>query len=311
MNFSRILITVALGLAVAACGGSPSEPNREASKILPTIGSSGGALSNVQAKKLFGAKSNGSPQAPAPFGSYAKGCVAGAHQLAETGPTWQAMRLSRNRNWAHPEMIDFVKKLSAKAAQQPGWEGIYIGDISQPRGGPMLTGHASHQMGLDADIWMLPPKSLKLSRAEREKISSISMRRSNGAYVNSSWTRQHHEVMKAAASDPRVARIFVFPGAKVQMCADEKGDRSWLRKVRPWYGHHYHFHVRLSCPKGAAGCVNQAPPPPGDGCADAIQWQSNILNPPPPDPNPPKRTAKRELVLADLPAQCQSVLEAN
>ncbi|MBW4962663.1 penicillin-insensitive murein endopeptidase [Sulfitobacter sp. CW3] len=311
MIVSRFLAGITLALAITACSGTPSQPNRQASQILPTIGSSGGALSNVEAKKLFGAKSGGSRQSPAAFGSYAKGCVAGAQQLPETGPTWQAMRLSRNRNWAHPETIDFVKKLSAKAAQQPGWNGIYVGDMSQPRGGPMLTGHASHQMGLDADIWMLPPQSLNLSRAEREEISSISMRRAKGAYVNSSWTRQHHEVLKAAASDPRVARIFVFPGAKVQMCADEKGDRSWLRKIRPWYGHHYHFHVRLSCPNGARGCVDQAPPPAGDGCADARQWQANILNPPPPNPNPPKRKPKRELVLADLPAQCQSVLEAN
>jgi penicillin-insensitive murein DD-endopeptidase len=311
MTFSRFLVGITLLLAMTACSGPSSKPNPRASQILPTIGSSGGALSNVQAKKLFGAKSGGSRQSPAAFGSYAKGCVAGAQQLPETGPTWQAMRLSRNRNWAHPEMIDFVKNLSVKAARQPGWNGIYVGDMSQPRGGPMLSGHASHQMGLDADIWMLPAQSLNLSRAEREKISSVSMRRAKGAYVNSSWTRQHHEVLKAAASDPRVARIFVFPGAKVQMCADEKGDRSWLRKIRPWYGHHYHFHVRLSCPQGARGCVDQAPPPAGDGCADARQWQENILNPPPPNPNPPKRKPKRALILADLPAQCQSVLEAN
>ncbi|WP_037228053.1 penicillin-insensitive murein endopeptidase [Roseobacter sp. GAI101] len=311
MILSRLLACAALSLSLAACGGSATKPNPEASKILPTIGSSGGALSNVQAKKLFGAKSAPSAQTAFPYGSYAKGCVAGAQELSETGPTWQAMRLSRNRNWAHPEMIDFIKTLSAKAARQPGWQGIYVGDISQPRGGPMLSGHASHQMGLDADIWMLPPKTLGLSRAQRESISSISMRRSSGAYVNSSWTRQHHEILKAAASDPRVARIFVFPGAKVQMCNDEKGDRSWLNKIRPWYGHHYHFHVRLSCPKGARGCVNQAPPPAGDGCADARQWQANILNPPPPNPNAPKPKPKRELVLADLPAQCQSVLEAN
>ncbi len=262
MILSRALASAILALALAACGGGPSNPDPQASKILPTIGSSGGALGKMQAKKLFGAKSGPSAQQPAPYGSYAKGCVAGAMQLPESGPTWQAMRLSRNRNWAHPEMVDFIRTLSAKAAAQPGWEGLYIGDISQPRGGPMLTGHASHQMGLDADVWMLPPKSLKLSQAERESLSSISMRRAKGAYVNSSWTRQHHEILKAAASDPRVARIFVFPGAKVQMCADEKGDRSWLRKIRPWYGHHYHFHVRLSCPEGARGCVNQAPPTP-------------------------------------------------
>ena len=158
MILTRFLTCSALALTLAACGGSPSKPNAEASKILPTIGSSGGARSNIQAKKLFGAKADGSRQSSAAYGSYSKGCVAGAQQLAETGPTWQAMRLSRNRNWGHPEMIDYIKTLSAKAAQQPGWEGLYVGDISQPRGGPMLTGHASHQMGLDADFWMLPPK---------------------------------------------------------------------------------------------------------------------------------------------------------
>lgn len=314
MTLLRTLTSVALAFVLASCGGDRTETDISGEKVaLPTIGSSGGALSSVEAKRLFGAKNFASAQTPAAYGSYSKGCLAGAEQLPETGPTWQAMRLSRNRNWAHPEMVDVVKQLSRKAAQQPGWAGIYVGDMSQSRGGPMLTGHASHQIGLDADIWMLPPKSLNLSRAQRENISSISMRRSSGAYVNSSWTPAHHEVVKAAAQDPRTARIFVFPGAKVQMCADEKGDRSYLRKIRPWYGHHYHFHVRIACPKGARGCVDQAPPPPGDGCADARQWQANILNPPKADPNAPKTTPKpkRELLLADLPAQCNAVLNAN
>ncbi|NCQ36423.1 penicillin-insensitive murein endopeptidase, partial [bacterium] len=124
--------------------------------------------------------------------------------------------------------------LSGQAAQLPGWNGLYVGDISQPRGGPMLTGHASHQIGLDADIWLLPATRLNLSVAEREAISSSSMQRAGGAYVNDKWTRQHHDLVKAAASDPNVARIFIFPGAKVQMCRDETGDRAWLNKVRPW-----------------------------------------------------------------------------
>ncbi len=312
MILPRFLICAALALVLGSCGGRTETDISGNEVVLPTIGSSGGALSNVMAKRLFGAKTGPSAQPPAAYGSYAKGCLAGAQQLPETGPTWQAMRLSRNRNWAHPETVDMIEKLSAFAATQPGWAGLYVGDMSQARGGPMLTGHASHQIGLDADIWMLPPKSLNLSRAQRESISSISLRKSDGAYVNSSWTRAHHEIIKAAAKDPRVERIFVFPGAKVQMCDDEKGDRSYLRKIRPWYGHHYHFHVRLSCPRGARGCVNQAATPAGDGCADARQWQANILNPPktkPRDPNAPPPKAKRELVLADLPAQCKAVLE--
>jgi penicillin-insensitive murein endopeptidase len=291
-----------LTLALAACGSAPREARAPA---LDPV------LSTKEAKQLFGVMPDAADTRPAPIGSYAKGCLAGAERLPETGPTWQAMRLSRNRNWGHPELIDYLQDLSRKAAAQPGWNGLYIGDLSQPRGGPMLTGHRSHQIGLDADIWMRPANDLSLSRQARENISSISLRRANGAYTNGNWTRQHHEIMKAAASDPRVARIFVFPGAKVRMCNDETGDRAWLRKIRPWYGHHYHFHVRLACPRGAQGCENQAPPPPGDGCADAQAWVNTILNPPPPDPDAPPPKPRRELTMADLPRQCAAVLAAD
>lgn len=271
-------------------------------------------LAEPEARTLFGAKKVGTSHKSISFGGYSKGCLAGAVQLPETGPTWQAMRLSRNRNWAHSETIDFVQKLSQKAAKEPGWNGLYIGDISQPRGGPMKSGHRSHQLGLDADIWMLPATNLKLSRNARENVSSISMRKNKGAFVNDSWTQAHHNILKAAAKDKRVARIFVFPGAKVQMCKDEKGNRDWLRKIRPWYGHHYHFHVRLACPKGIKGCENQAPPPAGDGCADAQKWVDDILNPPKPkprDPNAPPPKKRRELVLSDLPSQCAQVLSSQ
>ncbi len=260
------------------------------------------------AKTLFGAERQASAQAAEPVGSYAKGCLAGAVQLAESGRTWQAMRLSRNRNWGHPETIRFIERLSAFAATQPGWKGLYVGDISQPRGGPMLTGHRSHQIGLDVDIWMLPADDLTLSVRDREEISSISLRRDGGAYVNDRWTRAHHEILKAAAKDGSVARIFVFPGAKVQMCNDEGVDRTWLRKIRPWWGHHYHFHVRLNCPQGASDCVEQAPPPPGDGCEAAESWVHDILNPPPPDPDAPTPRPRPEITMADLPRLCAHIL---
>ncbi len=273
---------------------------------LGAFGQAGHAQS--PAKVLFGHQSGASRQSPAALGSYAKGCIAGAQALPGTGSTWQAMRLSRNRNWGHPELIDFIQDLSRKAARIRGWNGIYVGDMSQPRGGPMLTGHRSHQIGLDADIWLRPGKNLRMTQAQREKFSAISMRRAKGAYTNSNWTRAQHELVKAAAQDKRVERIFIFPGAKVKMCNDEKGDRSWLRKVRPWWGHYYHFHVRLKCPEGSRGCVDQAPPPPGDGCAAAQKWVDDILNPPPPDPNRKPSKKRRDLVLTDLPKQCRNVL---
>ena len=232
------------------------------------------------ASQKFGAQTTASTHSAEAYGQYSRGCLAGAVELPETGLTWQAMRLSRNRNWGHPQAITFIQDLSEIVSTLTEWEGLYVGDISQPKGGPMLPSHRSHQIGLDIDFWFLPATSLKLSVEERETISSISLRKANVAFVNDNWSWSHHQILRAAAKDVRVDRIFIFPGAKVQMCKDETDNRAWLKKIRPWWGHHYHFHVRLSCPLSSKSCVNQAPPPPGDGCADAQLWVDDILNPP-------------------------------
>ncbi|MHA3976285.1 penicillin-insensitive murein endopeptidase [Halovulum sp. GXIMD14794] len=265
------------------------------------------APAQTPAKQLFGAKSTPSAHAPSSFGSYSKGCIAGAVELPETGPTWQAMRLSRNRNWGHPNSIAFIQRLSI-AAQRSGWNGLYIGDISQPRGGPMLSGHASHQLGLDIDIWMKPAMDLRLSRSQRENISSVSVRSADQRNVNGNWTAAHHRILRAAASDPAVARIFVTAPVKLKMCADERGDRAYLRKIRPWWGHHYHFHVRLNCPGSDRACIEQDPIPAGDGCEEAIWWVTDALKPAKPDPNAPPPKPKRPITMADLPQQCATVL---
>ncbi len=304
---------LALLLAVAGCRSDVpvAAASVAAATLLPAAVSTQNAGDSRVAKFLFSAIERGSAQASEAIGFYSRGCQAGAVALPETGATWQAMRLSRNRNWGQPILVDFIQDLSRFAATQPGWSGLYVGDMSQPRGGPMLTGHASHQTGLDADIWMLPPTRLDLSCQEREDLSSVSLRRAEGAYVNSAWTPANEAIIRAAASDPRVERIFVFPGAKVAMCDNATGDTSWLRQVRPWYGHYSHFHVRLRCPAGATNCEPQDPPPAGDGCEDARQWQRNILNPPPPDPDfvaPPPRP---EITMARLPGLCTSVLNSD
>ena len=304
----RVLSAIAATTFLATCGASADRDISGAQIKRPTLTQ---AERTTLAKVQFGAAKTPAAMTPQAIGGYAKGCLAGAEALAETGPTWQAMRLSRGRNWAHPNTIDYVQKLSRFAATQPGWEGLYIGDMAQPRGGPMLTGHRSHQTGLGIDVWMLPPERLNLTASERENISSISTRRARGAYTNDNWTPAHMNILRAAAKDDRTARIFVFPGAKVAMCDAETGDKSWLNKIRPWSGHHYHFHVRLNCPKGDTACVSQPAPPKGDGCDDARKWVRDILDPPPPDPNAPPPQKRRELTLNDLPAQCTAVLRAD
>jgi penicillin-insensitive murein endopeptidase len=278
------------------------------------------AAAEPKANQLFGAKRDASFHQPEAIGSYSKGCGAGFVQLPESGPTWQAMRLSRNRNWGHPEAIDFVRDLG-RFATRVGWRGLYVGDISQPRGGPMTSGHQSHQIGLDIDIWMRPATRLDLTRAERERISSINVRSADQTRVNANWTRAHHEILKAAASDPRVDRIFVTAPVKIEMCRTaSRSDRAWLQKIRPLYGHNYHFHVRLKCPDGARFCQPQRPTVAqlsngGDGCDDSLTWWvTDYLNPPkvrkPAEPAPRKRGA-RDYTMADLPQLCQQVLASR
>lgn len=275
------------------------------------------------ANKLFGAKDAPSRQDSMPVGSYARGCAAGLQQLPETGPTWQAMRLSRNRNYGQPVMIGFLQDLSA-AATQVGWPGLYIGDISQPRGGPMVSGHASHQIGLDADIWWLRPQSLNLSRKERENISSIPVRSADQKSVTEAWTPDRRALLKAAASDPRVDRIFVAAAVKIEICKTATAkDKKWLQKIRPVAGHDTHFHVRLKCPKGARLCETQTPTVSelskgGDGCDDTLMWwvSDDYLHPKPSkkkkpkEDDAPRKKGPREYTMADLPKQCKDVLSS-
>lgn len=274
-----------------------------------------GALASAQAadqpaKELFGAKRQPAALEARAIGTYARGCLAGAMALPVNGPSWQVMRLSRNRNWGHPDLIAFLERLAA-TAPRVGWNGLLVGDLAQPRGGPMLTGHASHQIGLDADIWLTPMPSRELTRQERETLSATSMLAEGGKARTvdpAIWTRRHAAIIRAAAKDPAVDRIFVNPGIKKALCDGAGSDRSWLRVVRPWYGHDYHFHVRLGCPRGAAGCKDQSAPPPGDGCGKDLAWW--LGDGPYRKPDKPVKPG-RPLTLKDLPPACSQVLVSD
>lgn len=270
------------------------------------------------ANKLFGAKETPSQQDSMPVGSYARGCAAGSVELPDSGPTWQAMRLSRGRNFGQPMMVQYLMDLSAQAAAIGWGQGLYIGDIGQPRGGPMTSGHASHQIGLDADIWWLAPQRLNLSVEERENLSSIPMRSADQRSVTESWGPKAQALLQLAASDPRVDRIFVAAAIKIEICKTAKpSDKKWLQKIRPIAGHDTHFHVRLKCPKGARLCETQKPTVSqlskgGDGCDDTLMWWvTDYLNPPKPQKkkkNAPEKKGPRQFTMADLPKQCHDVL---
>jgi penicillin-insensitive murein endopeptidase len=275
--------------------------------ILAMLAASAASAKEKAANALFGAAPLPAQLPSQPIGFYSRGCLAGGVALATDGPNWQAMRLSRNRQWGMPVLIDFLHDLARDAAAQDGWPGLLVGDMSQPRGGPMLSGHASHQIGLDADIWLTPMPNRRLSAREREDIAATPVVEPGPHKVFSKvWKPEHGLLIRRAALDPRVERIFVAPGIKKKLCETAGPGSGWLGKVRPYYGHNYHFHVRLSCPPGTP-CRPQDPPPSGDGCGKELDyWFSAAPYKPAPKPAKPAPP----ITLADLPPACRGVLEA-
>jgi penicillin-insensitive murein endopeptidase len=298
------LAGLVFGAARASAQDTQTEEMQRRARILATAPPDA-------AKVLFGSQRSGAPLSPRAIGSFARGCLAGGTALPVDGENWQVMRVARNRNWGHPDLIALLERLARKTPAM-GWNGLLVGDISQPRGGPMLTGHASHQIGLDADIWLTPMPGRRLSTSERETMSAINMVASSWMDVDPSvWTPQHLAVIRAAAKEPDVTRIFVNPAIKTALCREAGADRAWLAKVRPMWGHNYHFHVRIACPEGVS-CRDQDPPPGGDGCgkelADWLALQRKAMFAP---KKPGKPKPERFWTIDDLPAECRQVLVAK
>lgn len=289
------------GLAALAAGSPPPSLKK---------------LEGIPAKKLFGGKKAPAKLAPRAYGSYAKGCLAGGAAIPVDGPAWQVMRLKRNRNWGHPSLIALLEDLAVNAKAYDGWNGLLVGDLSQPRGGPMLTGHASHQIGLDGDVWLTPMPDRTLTNKERENISARLVVKDRRNMDYDFWTEAHARLIKRAAKYDDVARIFVHPPIKAELCRWATGDRSWLAKIRPYFGHNYHFHIRMNCPPGSTNCKNQAPsrPKDGTGCGEELAyWMGDVpWVPKKRDPTKPVKPVKPvpPLTLAGLPAECRAVIAA-
>jgi penicillin-insensitive murein DD-endopeptidase len=304
----RCSLCLTAALVLAGVGPAlPQDPGTLNKQPLPSVAHPDAPP--TPAKELFGRETEPTPLAARAIGFYSAGCLAGAKALPINGPTWQVMRLSRNRNWGHPKLIAFLERL-ANNAKKIGWPGLLVGDMSQPRGGPMLTGHASHQVGLDADIWLTPMPDHRLSVEEREFMSATEVVRPDRLDVDTSvWAHKHTALIRTAAEDPDVERIFVNAAIKKALCREAGPDRAWLSTVRPWWGHDYHFHVRIYCPADSPDCKPQPPPEPGDGCGHELDyWFSDAVLHPKPSEEPAK--PKPGLTLAQLPAACRKILMA-
>src|ERR1700710_2490698 len=173
MNHRLILLLTFILSAMSAGNALAQDKGSGDPKPLPPLDNPNDP--KIGAKQLFARKLLPAAMPPRVIGGYTAGCLAGAEQMPVNGDTWQVMRLSRNRNWGHPDMVALLKRLSVKAHKDAGWPGILVGDMGQPRGGPALSGHASHQIGLDADVWLTPMPDHRLSREEREELSAVMM----------------------------------------------------------------------------------------------------------------------------------------
>lgn len=262
---------------------------------------------STPAKDLFGRVEKPSAGREESIGFYTNGCLAGGKALPLSGATWQVMRPSRNRYYGRAKLVAFIQRISKKVAANTSWPGLLIGDMSQPRGGPMLKGHASHQVGLDADIWLRPMPTAEMNMQAREQIMSTNLLAANRTDLNEYYNKNTLEVLRIFATDPEVERVLVNPAIKRRICMDATGDRGWLQKVRPVWGHDYHTHIRLGCSGSDGSCKSQADVVPGDGCGKALDWWFTpgrlFPKPPakPPKPAPP-------LTLAGMPKQCAAVL---
>lgn len=261
-SFSRLAAAcLVVAFMVSAC-------ERKAPQIAQTP--SPAVATDAPAAAQFAAVQRATNGAPRVFGTYTRGCIGGAQQLALDAPRWQVLNPSRNRAWGHPALIRFLHGL-AEGVAADGHRGLLVGDLAQPRGGPTPSDHNSHQVGLDADIWLTPMPARKLDANEVEIYEPPSMVDFDRLKVNHLFGAAQVSMLSRAARAPDVERIFVSPPIKRALCQRVKGDRGWLRKIRPWRGHSAHMHVRLACPADSTSCTAQDPPPEGDGCGAELQ----------------------------------------
>jgi penicillin-insensitive murein endopeptidase len=278
---------------LAATGGAPApKPNQ-------------GAVA-----KLWQAQRVPAPGPALSIGGTSLGCLQGAATLPASGPGYEALHLARNRRFGHPLLIAYIERLAA-AAQAAKLRPIVVGDLSQPRGGPTPSGHRSHQTGLDADIGYLAPPGLRLghlSARDRERLHPLAVADPKTHLTTQAFTPKIAALLALAAADPSVDRIFVEPGIKKALCeAPETAKAPWQGRLRPWWAHHDHFHVRLRCPPDSPLCVPQDAPP-DDGCGATLAWW---FSEDAAATHAKKKEAEAVEAEPELPPACAAVLDAK
>ncbi|NDD92139.1 penicillin-insensitive murein endopeptidase [bacterium] len=209
------------------------------------------------------------------IGTPSAGCLRGAAALKDQGEGYKLVRPSRGRYFGHPRLIEAVEQAAETLAKQKK-PPLLIADLGLPRGGPTLSAHSSHQTGLDVDIWYLRYKPWKnrknVRKAEREKLQATPMVDPKNLKALPAFGKEERAVLQLFAENPEVDRILVHFAIKKALCQTVPQE-PWIRKIRPWFGHDHHFHVRMKCSATDRLCRTATDPlPEGNSCDQSLDW---------------------------------------
>lgn len=199
------------------------------------------------------------------IGEYSLGCLRGAQTFTGSEPGLLISQVKRGRYWGHPDLINLLTRAGLEFSKTN--QSIILGDLSQSRGGPTITGHNSHQTGLDVDVWF---KVLA-----KNDIPSFKTTETEDMKAVSEIGPNQIKLINFFAQDSSVERIFINPAFKKKLCEDTsptKMSSEVQHKLRAWWGHDDHIHVRLKCPKDSPLCTTQKPIPEGTGCGEELNW---------------------------------------
>ena len=206
------------------------------------------------------------------LGFYSNGKLAQAVKFTSDEDYLLLLFPRRDRHYANQVLIKLVEESFKKYKDiNPSSERLQIGEVAARFGGH-LSGHNSHQNGLDLDAIYL-----RSDLTEDEVDRPYGYRESfveAGRVTENFDIARNWELFKIFVATGQVGRIFVDLAIKKEMCAyatimgELYSETETLRALRPWPNHDDHFHLRILCPADNTRCQAQTPPPPGPGCDD-------------------------------------------
>ncbi len=242
---------------------------------------------STPAKELFARKATPFPGPARSIGGYADGCLGGALRAADHGPRLAGDAAIAQSQLGQSEAHRLPRTIRPQRARRSAGTACWSATCRSRAAARCITGHASHQIGLDADIWFTPMPDHVLSREEREFNGAVNMVRSRSSRRRSQGmdATRSTQLVRAAAQDPVVTRIFVNAAIKKAMCSEAGiGSRMAVRRCGRGGATPNTFMSASRCPADSPECKPQPPPDAGDGCGHELDYwfKDSMLHPTPP-----------------------------